>query len=133
MFHRNCCFEYFTENLYKIKCMYISVYAIREAATLNLKKLAQKFGMDWAQSTAIPKVLQLSRDQNYLHRLTCLFSINVSSVILNMQFLEFFQMFCSECYRSHLMICISFPKIDFQFLLLMSAFYITIILYKKLN
>ena len=56
------------------------VYAIREAATLNLKKLAQKFGMDWAQSTAIPKVLQLSRDQNYLHRMTCLFSVNVSSV-----------------------------------------------------
>jgi len=55
------------------------VYAIREAATLNLKKLAQKFGMDWAQSTAIPKVLQLSRDQNYLHRMTCLFSINVST------------------------------------------------------
>ena len=54
------------------------VYAIREAATLNLKKLAQKFGMDWAQTTAIPKVLQLSRDQNYLHRMTCLFSINVS-------------------------------------------------------
>ena len=57
---------------------FAAVYAIREAATLNLKKLAQKFGMDWAQSTAIPKILQLSRDQNYLHRMTCLFSVNVS-------------------------------------------------------
>jgi len=59
----------------------VLVYAIREAATLNLKKLAQKFGMDWAQSTAIPKILQLSRDQNYLHRMTCLFSVNVSHVL----------------------------------------------------
>jgi len=63
-------------------CHCTVVYAIREAATLNLKKLAQKFGMDWAQSTAIPKVLQLSRDQNYLHRMTCLFSVNVSYVPL---------------------------------------------------
>jgi len=60
-----------------------AVYAIREAATLNLKKLAQKFGMDWAQSTAIPKILQLSRDQNYLHRMTCLFSVNVSSKLVD--------------------------------------------------
>lgn len=54
-----------------------SVFAIREAATLNLKRLVEKFGADWAQTTVIPKVLQMSRDQNYLHRMTCLFSINV--------------------------------------------------------
>lgn len=53
------------------------VYAIREAATLNLKKLVEKFGPDWAQNTVIPKVLAMSRDQNYLHRMTCLFSVNV--------------------------------------------------------
>jgi hypothetical protein len=52
---------------------YIPVYAIREAATLNLKKLVEKFGVDWAQQTVIPKVLQMSHDQNYLHRMTCLF------------------------------------------------------------
>jgi hypothetical protein len=44
---------------------YIPVYAIREAATLNLKKLVEKFGVDWAQQTVIPKVLQMSHDQNY--------------------------------------------------------------------
>ena len=27
--------------------------------------------------TIIPKVIQMSRDQNYLHRMTCLFCINV--------------------------------------------------------
>ncbi|KAF6021023.1 PPP2R1A [Bugula neritina] len=52
------------------------VYAIREAATSNLKKLVEKFGVEWAQQTIIPKVLQMSRDLNYLHRMTCLFCIN---------------------------------------------------------
>ena len=55
-----------------------NVYAIREAATQNLKKLVEQFGPDWATNTVIPKVLQMSRDNNYLHRMTCLFSINVS-------------------------------------------------------
>lgn len=62
--------------LWQVSVVFL-VYAIREAATQNLKKLVEKFGLEWAQSTAIPKVLQMSRDQNYLHRLTCLFSINV--------------------------------------------------------
>lgn len=53
------------------------VYAIREAATNNLKKLVEQFGTDWAQQTIIPKVIAMSRDQNYLHRMTCLFCINV--------------------------------------------------------
>lgn len=60
------------------RLFFASVYAIREAATLNLKKLVEKFGKDWAQQTVIPKVLVMSHDQNYLHRLTCLFCINVS-------------------------------------------------------
>ncbi len=55
------------------------VYAIREAATNNLKKLVEQFGTDWAQQTIIPKVIAMSRDQNYLHRMTCLFCINVSA------------------------------------------------------
>lgn len=54
------------------------VFAIREAATNNLKKLVEQFGTDWAQQTIIPKVIAMSRDQNYLHRMTCLFCINVS-------------------------------------------------------
>ena len=55
------------------------VFAIREAATNNLKKLVEKFGTDWAQQTIIPKVIAMSRDQNYLHRMTCIFCINVST------------------------------------------------------
>lgn len=53
------------------------MYAIREAATLNLKKLVEKFGSEWAQNAVVPKVLAMSRDTNYLHRMTCLFSVNV--------------------------------------------------------
>lgn len=55
------------------------VFAIREAATQNLKKLVEKFGPDWATNTVIPKVLNMAQDQNYLHRMTCLFCVNVSS------------------------------------------------------
>ena len=55
------------------------VFAIREAATNNLKKLVEKFGRDWAQNTVIPKVIQLARDQNYLYRMTYLFAVNVCS------------------------------------------------------
>ena len=37
----------------------------------------EKFGTEWAQQTVIPRVVAMSRDQNYLHRMTCLFCINV--------------------------------------------------------
>ena len=53
------------------------VYAIREAATLNLRKLVEKFAPEWGANTVIPKVLAMSSDTNYLHRMTCLFCINV--------------------------------------------------------
>ena len=39
-----------------------------------------QFGTDWAQQTIIPKVIAMSRDQNYLHRMTCLFCINVRAL-----------------------------------------------------
>merc|ERR550534_2419791 len=52
------------------------VYAIREAAATNLKKLVEKFGFEWAQKNVIPKVLAMSKDANYLHRMTTLFTIN---------------------------------------------------------
>ena len=43
------------------KCFIIcvQVYAIREAAANNLKKLVEKFGTEWAQQTVIPKVGEL--------------------------------------------------------------------------
>lgn len=54
------------------------MFAIREAATNNLKKLVEKFGSDWASQNVLPKITAMSRDGNYLHRMTCLACINVS-------------------------------------------------------
>ena len=71
--------DFFDEKLNSLCMTWLidHVFAIREAATNNLKKLVEKFGTDWAQQTVIPKVVAMSRDQNYLHRMTCLFCINV--------------------------------------------------------
>ncbi|XP_069796060.1 serine/threonine-protein phosphatase 2A 65 kDa regulatory subunit A alpha isoform-like isoform X2 [Narcine bancroftii] len=71
--------EFFNEKLNSLCMAWLMdhVYAIREAATISLRKLTQKFGKSWAQSMIIPKVLDMSNDPNYLHRMTTLFSINV--------------------------------------------------------
>ena len=45
-------------------------------------KLVQKFGKEWAQNTIVPKVLVMANDPNYLHRMTTLFCINVSTTQL---------------------------------------------------
>ncbi|XP_062912708.1 serine/threonine-protein phosphatase 2A 65 kDa regulatory subunit A alpha isoform-like isoform X4 [Mobula hypostoma] len=71
--------EFFNEKLNSLCMAWLvdHVYAIREAATNNLKKLTQKFGKAWAQNIIIPKVLAMSNDPNYLHRMTTLFCVNV--------------------------------------------------------
>jgi serine/threonine-protein phosphatase 2A regulatory subunit A len=76
--------EFFDEKLNSLCMTWLvdHVFAIREAATNNLKKLVEKFGIDWAQNTVLPKVLAMSRDQNYLHRMTCLFCINVMADVV---------------------------------------------------
>ena len=58
------------------------VFAIREAATINLKKLVEAFGVEWAQEKVIPKVLQLAEDSSYLRRMTTIFSLNELSSVL---------------------------------------------------
>ena len=51
--------EFFDEKLNSLCMTWLidHVYAIREAATNNLKKLVEKFGTEWAQKTVIPKVM----------------------------------------------------------------------------
>ncbi|KAJ1842798.1 protein phosphatase 2A structural subunit [Coemansia sp. RSA 2703] len=51
------------------------VFSIREAATINLKKLTEVFGVDWARSTIIPKILAMANHPNYLYRMTTIFAI----------------------------------------------------------
>lgn len=52
------------------------VFAIREASTGILKELTGKFGGEWASKHVIPKMQQLAKDTNYLHRMTVLFCFN---------------------------------------------------------
>lgn len=61
--------EFFDQKLRKLCMDWLSdhVYAIREAATLNTKKLVERFGSQWAENTIIPSVLVMARDKNYLH------------------------------------------------------------------
>jgi serine/threonine-protein phosphatase 2A regulatory subunit A len=55
-----------------------TVFSIREAATINLKRLTDVFGVDWARATIIPKVLGMGEHPNYLYRMTTIFAITVS-------------------------------------------------------
>jgi serine/threonine-protein phosphatase 2A regulatory subunit A len=55
-----------------------TVFSIREAATINLKKLTDVFGVEWAKQTIIPKVMDMREHPNYLYRMTTIFAITVS-------------------------------------------------------
>ncbi|KAK8752318.1 hypothetical protein OTU49_004827, partial [Cherax quadricarinatus] len=71
--------DFFNQSLSKLCMTWLvdHVYAIREAATNNLRKLVEKFGSEWAAQNVLPKINAMSRDGNYLHRMTCLACINV--------------------------------------------------------
>lgn len=47
-----------------------TVFSIREAATVNLKKLTEVFGVDWAKVAIVPKVMGMGQHPNYLYRMT---------------------------------------------------------------
>ncbi len=53
------------------------VFSIREAATVNLKKLIEVFGVDWARGAIVPKVVAMASHPNYLYRMTTVFAITV--------------------------------------------------------
>jgi len=57
-----------------------TVFSIREAATINLKKLTDVFGVEWARATIVPKVLGMGEHPNYLYRMTTIFAITVCSL-----------------------------------------------------
>jgi serine/threonine-protein phosphatase 2A regulatory subunit A len=58
-----------------------SVYSIREAATINLKKLTEVFGVDWARTAIVPKVMGMATHPNYLYRLTTVQAITVRFIL----------------------------------------------------
>ncbi|OJT15844.1 Protein phosphatase PP2A regulatory subunit A [Trametes pubescens] len=47
-----------------------NVYSIREAAAINLKKLTEVFGVEWAKEQIVPKVVGMGQHPNYLYRMT---------------------------------------------------------------
>lgn len=59
-----------------------TVFSIREAATTNLRKLTEVFGVEWAQGSIIPKVMAMGQHPNYLYRMTTCFAISVSILML---------------------------------------------------
>jgi len=60
-----------------------NVYSIREAATVNLKRLTEVFGVEWARHAIVPKVLQMGGHPNYLYRMTTIFAITSLAPSLN--------------------------------------------------
>lgn len=60
-----------------------TVFSIREAATINLRKLTEVFGVEWAKRTLLPKVLELGKHPNYLYRMTTIFAISTMAPALD--------------------------------------------------
>lgn len=65
-----------------------SVFSIREAATINLRKLTEVFGIDWARETIIPKVLTMGTHTNYLYRMTTIFAIITLAPVVNLEVVQ---------------------------------------------
>ncbi|GAA5865455.1 hypothetical protein JCM8547_001249 [Rhodosporidiobolus lusitaniae] len=59
------------------------VFSIREAATINLRKLTEVFGVGWAKETIIPKVIEMGHNVNYLFRMTTVFAITTMAPALD--------------------------------------------------
>lgn len=73
--------QFFDEKLGNLCMSWLGdiVFSIREAATVNLRKLIEVFGIDWAKSTIIPKILEMSKNPNYLFRMTTASALGVPS------------------------------------------------------
>jgi serine/threonine-protein phosphatase 2A regulatory subunit A len=66
----------FTDNLASICIGWLhdNVHAIRKAAAINIQRLAQLFGEDWAYAQIIPQVHSMARHSHYLQRVTSLYA-----------------------------------------------------------
>lgn len=74
--------EFFDEQLSDLCMGWLgdTVFSIREAATENLKKLTEVFGVEWSKASIIPKVMAMGQHPNYLYRMTTCFAVSVSSL-----------------------------------------------------
>jgi len=73
--------EFFDEKLSSLCMQWLgdSVHSVRYAATANLRKLTEVFGIEWAQTHVLPKILSLYSHPNYLYRMTTLHAVTVLS------------------------------------------------------
>ncbi|KAI0312618.1 ARM repeat-containing protein [Amylostereum chailletii] len=65
-----------------------TVYSIREAATVNLKKLTEVFGVEWARSAIVPKVVNMGAHPNYLYRMTTVQAIGTIAPSLDLDIIR---------------------------------------------
>jgi serine/threonine-protein phosphatase 2A regulatory subunit A len=65
-----------------------TVYSIRESATLNLKRLTEVFGVDWARVAIVPKVMNMRKHPNYLFRMTTVQAITVIAPSLTFDIIQ---------------------------------------------
>jgi serine/threonine-protein phosphatase 2A regulatory subunit A len=65
-----------------------TVFSIREAATVNLKKLTDVFGVDWAKVAIVPKVMGMGAHPNYLFRMTTVQAITVIAPSLTLEIIQ---------------------------------------------
>merc|ERR1712216_310962 len=64
------------------------VHAVREAAAINLQKLAEVFGAEWVKTTIMPEIKDMQTNQNYLYRLTTLKCCELFSLVLGPEITE---------------------------------------------
>ena len=76
--------QFFDEKLSQLCMSWLgdTVFSIREAATQNLRKLTEVFGVEWAREAIIPKVMAMGEHPNYLYRMTTCFAISVGLIHL---------------------------------------------------
>ncbi|KAI0348013.1 ARM repeat-containing protein [Trametopsis cervina] len=65
-----------------------NVYSIREAATVNLKKLTEVFGVDWAKVQIVPKVVGMGQHPTYLFRMTTVQAITTIAPSLTLDIIS---------------------------------------------
>lgn len=71
--------EYFGDKLSALCMAWLDdgVHSIRRAATENLMQLTELFGEEWAVELIIPRIGRMQMHQNYLHRTTALYVLQV--------------------------------------------------------
>lgn len=94
--------QFFDEKLGSLCMTWLgdTVFSIRESATINLKKLTDVFGVEWAKGTILPQIVEMGKHPNYLYRMTTIFSITVSVFLIYSWSCSI--TFCLPCFCRHL-------------------------------